>query len=116
MGVPARADMTYTYCGTRMLNNREIAYLHVTGPVRGLLGAGLNVSGAVEGGNQVALDSGEVLSATLNFKADMDFEFEHEKAKLFGTSTVRVRRTEPSAAKPATAPTKKSPPTKKAPD
>jgi S1-C subfamily serine protease len=95
LGVPGTADIKYTYLGTRMLNNREIAMLNVAGTVKGLRGAGLNVGGTVDGASQVALDTGEVLSATMNFKADMDLEYKGRKAKLFGTLTVRIQRDMP---------------------
>jgi hypothetical protein len=96
ISVPAQANVEYTYWGTRQLNQRPIAFLNVKGTVRGVRGAGLNVGGTVDGGSQVALDTGEVLSATMNFKADMDVEHEGKKVKLFGTLTVQVRRGEPA--------------------
>jgi hypothetical protein len=105
LGVRAVADVKYTYFGTRMLNNREIAFLNVSGAVRAERGAGLEVTGTVDGGTQVALDTGEVLSATMNLKADMDLEYKNRKSKLFGTLTVRVRRDLP-AAPPKPAPKK----------
>jgi hypothetical protein len=100
LGVPAQANIQYTYLGTRALNKREIAFLNITGKVRGLRGAGLNVAGTIDGGSQVALDTGEVLSATMNFKADMDVDLKRDKAKLFGNLTVRVRRDPPASPSP----------------
>jgi S1-C subfamily serine protease len=100
LSVSAQADIKYTYLGTRLLGNREIAILDVKGTVRGLRGAGLNVGGTVSGGSQVALDTGEVLSATMDFKADMDVETKGGKAKLFGNLKVQVRRDVPPPVKP----------------
>jgi hypothetical protein len=106
LGVPAQADIKYTYLGTRLYNKREIAFLDVKGTVKGVRGNGLNVGGTVGGGSQVALDTGEVLSATMDFKADMDVELKDKegKAKLIGTLVVRVRRDLPQATKPAEKP------------
>jgi hypothetical protein len=92
MGVQAQSDIKYTYLGTRQLGTREIAFLNISGTVKGLRGAGLDVGGTVTGGTQVALDTGEVLSATMNIKADADVEVKKTKAKLIGTLTVRLRR------------------------
>jgi hypothetical protein len=92
LSVPAQADIKYTYLGTRMLNNREIAVLSVKGTVKGLRGAGLNVGGTVGGLSQVALDTGEVLLANMDFKADLDVDTKAGKAKLFGNLKVQVRR------------------------
>jgi len=104
-GVPAQAEIKYTYLGTRVLmpDKREIAVLDVKGTVKGVRGAGLNVCGTVGGLSQVALDTGEVLTSTMNFKADMDVEADdpkEAKLKLTGTLTVGVRRDLPQAAKP----------------
>jgi S1-C subfamily serine protease len=100
LSVSAQADIKYTYLGTRMLGNRAVAFLDVKGTVKGLRGAGLNVGGTVSGGSQVALDTGEVLSSSMEFKADMDVDTRAGKAKLFGNLTVRVRRDVPPPAKP----------------
>lgn len=91
-GVPAQADIKYTYLGTRMLKDREIAFLNISGTVKGTRGAGLNVGGTVTGATLVALDTGEVLSASVVFKADADVETKNGKAKLYGNSTVHVHR------------------------
>ncbi len=97
VGVQGQADIKYTYLGTRPLGSREIAFLNVSGTVKGLRGAELKVGGTITGGVQVALDTGEVLSATMNFNADADAETRSGKAKLFGTLTVRVRRDLPTS-------------------
>jgi hypothetical protein len=55
--------------------------------------------GTVNGATQVALDTGEVQSADMNFKADADIELKYKKTKLTGTLAVRVRR-DIGAAKP----------------
>jgi hypothetical protein len=98
--VKAQTDIQYTYMGTRLLNGREIAFLDVKGTLKGVRGNGLNVGGTVGGGAQVALDTGEVLSATMDFKADMDLEIKDTPGKLQGTLTVRLRRDFPPPEKP----------------
>ena len=101
LSVPAVAEIKYIYMGTRMLRDREIAVLDIKGSLKGLRGAGLNIGGTVSGASQVALDTGEVLSSSMDFKADVDLETRSGKAKLFGTLLVRVRRDIPAAAAPA---------------
>jgi S1-C subfamily serine protease len=103
LAVPAVAEIKYVYLGTRMLRDREIAFLDIKGSLKGLRGAGLNIGGTVGGASQVALDTGEVLASSMDFKADVDLETRSGKAKLFGTLLVRVRRDIPAAAAPAKA-------------
>jgi len=100
-GVPAQAEIKYKYLGTRMFRDREIAFLSISGTVKGLRGQGLDVGGTVTGGTQVALDTGEVLTATMNFKAEADIETKSKgKAKLSGTMLVKVNRDLPPAKPP----------------
>jgi hypothetical protein len=107
IGVASLADIRYTYLGTNLRGKREVAFLNVSGTVKGVRGAGLNVGGKVTGSTQVALDTGEVLSANLNFKADADVERKGGgKARLTGTLDVQLRRgvAPPAPPKPADKP------------
>ncbi len=100
VGVPAKAEIKYIYIGTRQQNGRECAVLDVQGTVKGVRGAGLNLGGKVNGLSSVALDTGEVLDATLTFKSDMDVEYKKKKAKVYGELKVHVRRDVPAPTKP----------------
>jgi S1-C subfamily serine protease len=99
-GVQASSDIKYTYLGTRKIGARDIAFLNIAGTIKGLRGNGLNVGGNVTGATQIALDTGEVLTATMNFKADADLEIKKTKAKLIGTLMVRLRRDIPAPTMP----------------
>jgi hypothetical protein len=98
LGVQAQADIKYTYLGTRLHYKREIAFLNVTGRMKGVRGDGLGVGGKIEGGMQVALDTGEVLSSTMDFKAEADVKLKGGDGKLFGTLKVQVKRDVPPPA------------------
>jgi S1-C subfamily serine protease len=104
IGVAGLADIKYTYLGTNLRGNREVAFLNVSGTVKGVRGAGLNVGGTVTGSTRVAVDTGEVVAANLSFKADADVELKSGgKARLIGTLDVQLRRGVPPP-KPAEKP------------
>jgi hypothetical protein len=93
MVIPALAEITYTYQGTREEDGKRVAVVGLRGTLRGPRGDGKEVSGSMTGSASVSLASGQVLAATANVKVDMDLRLFHKAAKASGTLNVNLKRT-----------------------
>jgi Trypsin-like peptidase domain len=96
IAVPVHADVTYQYLGVQTRDKTDGALIRISGRVKGRQGDGLDVAGTVRGSAFVSLETGEVLSADVTVKADMDVAFERKKSKALATLAVSMKRPIPS--------------------
>jgi hypothetical protein len=94
----ARADITYTYLGTRYRAGRAEAVLASAGRVRGAKGKGANLGGRVSGTSIVDLATGVVVSAQTSIDLDLDVTG-NRLLKASGILEVRLQRSLPQAVK-----------------
>jgi hypothetical protein len=91
--IPAVADITYTYLGTREQGGKRVGVVGLRGTLKGQRGEGKNVAGSMTGSADVSLENGQVLAATTTIKVDMDLQLFRKPAKATGTLNVQLKRT-----------------------
>jgi S1-C subfamily serine protease len=96
LSVPVQADITYKYMGAQARDGLEGALIRMEGRVKGRKGDGLDVGGMVSGTAFVSVETGQVLSADITIKADMDLTFQRKQAKAVATLAVSMKRPAPS--------------------
>ena len=98
-GVPARADIKYTYVGMRERDGKPEAVIHLEGVLRGRKGDDLNVAGSLSGNLHLSPGTGQVVDGSVNVKLDADLEFQKQTVKANGTFAVSLKRNPPAPPK-----------------
>ncbi len=94
-GVIANADINYKYEGLMTRGDKQVAVVTFVGTLKPFSARSGQLHGKVDGKLELALETGQVLAATENVKAELDLEFDGKPAKAIGTLTVRVTRNPP---------------------
>jgi hypothetical protein len=95
LAVTAQADLEYEFLGVRTIGGKDFGVIAIGGKIRGKRGAGVDVGGKVNGSALVSPETGEVVQANVNIKADMDLSFGKKQSKAIGTLNVSMRRPAP---------------------
>jgi S1-C subfamily serine protease len=91
ISVPAQADITYKYMGVQVRDGREGALIRLDGRLKGRKGDGLDMGGTLKGSAFVALETGQVISADVQMKADMDLTYKRQPVKALAALAVSLR-------------------------
>ena len=90
--VAANADITYKYEGLLTRNDKQVAIVSFAGTLKPFSARTGQLTGKVDGKIELAVDTGLVVFATENVKAELDLDFDGRPAKAIGTLNVQVRR------------------------
>ncbi len=95
--VPASVDIVYTYIGVQkekgLPNGRDCAVIGIEGDVRPRRGSGdPDIGGTLRCLAYVALDTGEVIQANANVKAELDIGTGKTASKVIATMGVNILR------------------------
>ena len=97
--IPARADLTYSYLGIRIRDDKPEAVIRVEGSLRGPKGLETSVAGKMSGNLHLSTETGQVLDGGLNVRVDCDLRIKGQLAKANGTLFVNLKRTPPAVKK-----------------
>jgi S1-C subfamily serine protease len=103
--VSANVDVRYEYLGVSQQGGKSLAVFELKGPLKTRRGEGVNVRGMLEGTARVDTETGEVTTAKLSVKADMDMKVEKETWTGHGEVAITLKRSETPPV-PATPPKK----------
>ena len=93
--VVANAEIDYKYEGLVDRNNKQFAVISFAGTLKPFSARSGQLTGKVKGKIELAVDTGLVVFATENVKAELDLDFDGKPAKAIGTMSVRVTRNPP---------------------
>jgi hypothetical protein len=90
--VAANADIDYTFEGLQTHGTKQIAVVTFEGKLKPYAPRSRPINGKVEGRVEIAVDTGAVVFATENVKAELNLEVEGRPLKAIGSFTVAVVR------------------------
>jgi S1-C subfamily serine protease len=97
--VPARADLTYSFVGIRVRDNKPEAVIHVEGSLRGPKGLETRVAGKMSGNLHLSTETGQVVDGALGLRLDCDIQLKGQTAKANGSLFVSLKRNPPTVKK-----------------
>jgi V8-like Glu-specific endopeptidase len=92
VAVPATVNITYKYMGITPRDGKDQALIRIDGLVTGRKGDGLDMEGTMTGTAMLSLETGQVVSADAEIRADVDLVFRRSKAKAIASFNVALKR------------------------
>jgi S1-C subfamily serine protease len=99
VAVPAQADIVYTYLGLQPSGGEELVMIAIDGRLKGRRGDGVDVGGTINGTAWLSPETGQVVRANTQIKADLDLVFAKKRARAICTLNVSIKRPAPSVEK-----------------